>query len=179
MNFGLILLLAAPAAGGEGGFPDLATVAKIVNILLFVGLAVYFLRKPVAEAFKSRRDNIRRELVRAQEERSAALAKLEEVNGRLARLDEEVAAIRAQAEREAAEERERIARATEEDVRRLREQAQREIESASKTAQAELRAFAAEQSVRLAEEMIRGSIRPEDDARLVTEYVEELGGVRH
>ena len=41
-----------------------------------------------------------------------------------------------------------------------------------------MRAFAAEQSVRLAEELIRREMRPEDDARLVSEYVEDLGGVR-
>jgi hypothetical protein len=41
-----------------------------------------------------------------------------------------------------------------------------------------LRTFTAEQSVKLAEEMIRRDIRPEDDAHLAREYVEELGGVR-
>ena len=60
----------------------------------------------------------------------------------------------------------------------LSEQAQREIEGASKAARAELRAYAAEQSVRLAEELIRREIRPEDDARLMNGYVEELGGIR-
>ena len=64
------------------------------------------------------------------------------------------------------------------DARKLREQARREIESAVKVARAELRSFAAEQSVRLAEEMIRRELRPEDDARLVQEYVDELGGIR-
>ena len=40
-----------------------------------------------------------------------------------------------------------------------------------------MRAYTAAQSVRLAEEIIRRELRPEDDARLVKEYVEELGGV--
>ena len=96
----------------------------------------------------------------------------------MARLDAEVEAIRAQAQREAAEERARIERATEEEIRKIREQARREIESAAKSARAELRAFAAEQSVKFAEELIRRDIRPEDDAHLVREYVEELGGAR-
>jgi len=48
-----------------------------------------------------------------------------------------------------------------------------------KAARQELREFAAEQSVRLAEEMIHRDIKPEDDARLVSLRVEELGGVRH
>lgn len=153
-------------------------IAKILNLLIFVGLMVYILRRPIGAAFSGKRESIRRELMRAQEERNAALAKLEEVEGRLARLDAEVEAVRAKARKEAAEESARIERATEEEIRKLHDQARREIENAGKVARAELRAFAAEQSIRLAEEMIRQNIRPEDDARLVDEYVEELGGAR-
>lgn len=156
----------------------LPTFAKIINLLLFVGLMYYFLSRPIKEAFRARQENIRDELMRAQEERDAAVAKLKEVEGRLARLDSEVETIRMQAQKEAAEERARVERTTEEEMRKIREQARREIESAAKAARAELRAFAAEQSVRLAGERIRRDIRPEDDAHLVREYVEELGGVR-
>lgn len=156
----------------------LPTAAKVVNLLLFVGVMYYFLRRPIKEAFRARQESIRAELMRAEEERDAAVAKLKEVEGRIARLDEEVEAIRANAQREAAEERARVERATEDEMRKIREQARREIESAAKAARAELRAYAAEQSVMLAEEMIRRDIRPEDEAHLVREYVEELGGVR-
>jgi len=156
----------------------LPTIAKLVNLLLFIGLMLYFLRRPISEAFRARQQGIRSELMRAEEERAAAEAQLEEVKGRLARLDTEVEAIRANAQKEAAEERARVERATEAEIRKIREQARREIESAAKAARAELRTFTAEQSVKLAEEMIRRDIRPEDDAHLAREYVEELGGVR-
>jgi F-type H+-transporting ATPase subunit b len=152
---------------------------KFINLGIFVLLLVYVLRRPLGEAFRARREGIRRDLMRAQEERNAALAKLEEVEGRLARLDAEVASVREQAKREAEAERERIERATEEDARKLREQAQREIESAGKAARQELRRYAAEQSVQLAEQMIRRDMQPEDDARLVSLEIEELGGVKH
>jgi F-type H+-transporting ATPase subunit b len=114
--------------------------------------------------------------LRALEERDAALAKLKEVEERLARLDTEVAAIRDQHVKEAAEERERIAKSTETEIAKLGQQAQREIESAGKVAKHELRRFAAEESVRMAEEMIRREMKPEDDARLITQNIEELGG---
>ncbi|HEX7314903.1 MAG TPA: ATP synthase F0 subunit B [Pyrinomonadaceae bacterium] len=156
----------------------LPTIAKLVNLLLFVGLMVYFLRRPIIGAFRGRQESIRSELMRAEEERAAAEARLAEVEGRLARLDVEVEAIRANARKEAAEERARVEHATEAEIRKIREQARREIESASKAARAELRTFTAEQSVKLAEEMIRRDIRPEDDAHLAREYVEDLGGVR-
>jgi F-type H+-transporting ATPase subunit b len=149
-----------------------------VNLIIFVVLFIYILRRPVSEAMRARREGIRRDLMRAQEERNAALAKLEEVEARLGRLDVEVANLHEQSQKEAADERERIRRSTEEETQKLREQAQREIESAGKAARQELREFAAQQSVRLAEEMIRRDIKPEDDARLVSLRVEELGGVK-
>src|SRR5256714_1631198 len=158
----------------------LSSFVRTFYLLLFVGLLYFILQRVIklGEAFRARQEGIRNDLMRAEEERNAAVAKLEEVEGRLARLDAEVEAIRAQAQREAAEERAHIERATEEEIRKIREQARREIESAAKSARAELRAFAAEQSVKFAEELIRRDIRPEDDAHLVREYVEELGGAR-
>ena len=174
LTLGGWLLLAEAGAWQE----YLALVARIFNLLLFVGLLLYFVRRPTLEAFRSRRENIRSELLRAQEERNAALAKLTEVEERLARLNGEVEQIRSQAQKEAAEEAARIERSTEEEVRKLREQARREIESAAKAARAELREYAAEQSIRLAEEMIRRDMRPEDDERLVKGYVDELGGIK-
>ncbi|PYS49793.1 MAG: hypothetical protein DMF68_09040 [Acidobacteria bacterium] len=149
-----------------------------LNLIIFIALFIYILRRPVSEAMRARREGIRRDLMRAHEERNAALAKLEEVEARLAKLNEEVASVREQTAREAAEERERIRRSTEDEARKLREQAQREIKSLGKAARQELREFAAEQSIRLAEEMIHRDIKPEDDARLVSLRVNELGGVK-
>jgi F-type H+-transporting ATPase subunit b len=126
--------------------------------------------------FRERKETIARELAHAQQERDAALAKLKEVEDRLTRLDTEVANIKQQAVREAAEERERIARMTQIEITKLSEQATREIESAGKVARKELRRYTAEQSVRLAEDIVRREMRPEDDARLIANNIEELGG---
>jgi F-type H+-transporting ATPase subunit b len=184
MNFALITSLGLLA---EGGWPSwlpswLNTpgleIWKFLNLFIFVAVLAYILRRPLSEAFRARRESIRRDLMRAQEEKKAAEAKLEEVNARLERLDTEVAGIRVQSSKEAADERERIRRATEAEIQKLREQTRREIESAGKAARQELREFAAEQSVRLAEGMIRQDMKPEDDARLINLEIEELGGPR-
>jgi F0F1-type ATP synthase membrane subunit b/b' len=149
---------------------------KFFNLFIFVGLLVYILRRPLSESLAARREAVRRELIRAREEHAAAEAKLKDVEARLALLHTEVEAIRIQAQKEAVEEGERIARATEEEMRKLRAQAQREIESAGKAARQELRRYTAEQSTRLAEELIKRDMRAEDDALLMSEYVESLGG---
>ena len=151
---------------------------KFLNLAVFVAALIFILTRKVrlGEAFRTRREGIRRDLERAQLERDEAVAKLKEVEGRLARLDSEVAAIQEQSRREAAEERERIAQATRTEVAKLSEQAQREIESAGKAAKHELRRYTAEKSVQLAEDMIRREIKPEDDFRLISRDIEELGG---
>jgi len=151
---------------------------KFFNLAIFVLALVYILTRKakLGEAFKARREGIKQELARAQQERDAALAKLKEVEERLGLLDTEVATIKEQSVRQAAEERERIARSTETEITRLSEQATREIESAGKAAKKELRRYTAEQSVRLAEEIVRREMKPEDDARLIANNIEELGG---
>lgn len=151
---------------------------KFVNLAIFVAALVFILTRKVklGEIFKARREDIKRELARAQLERDTAVAKLKEVEERLARLDTEVTAIKEQSVREAMEERERIASSTEAEITRLSEQAVREIESAGKAARKDLRRYTAEQSVRLAEEIVRREIKPEDDARLIRDNIEELGG---
>jgi len=152
---------------------------KFFNLLLFIVLGYLFLRRRMSEALKGRRERIKQELVKAQTERDQALAVLKEIEARLSRLDEEVASIRKQAQAESAAERERLNRETTAELSKLRESAQREIEGAGKAARQELREFAAQQSLRLAEEAIRREIRADDDARLIHAGVEQLGGSRN
>lgn len=151
---------------------------KFANLAVFVAVMVYILTRKakLGEVFQTRRESIKLELAKAKQERDAALEQLKEVEARLARLDTETAAIKERASREAAEERERIAKSTETEITKLSEQATREIESAGKAAKKELRRYAAEQSVHLAEAIVRREMRPEDDARLIANNIEGLGG---
>ena len=51
-------------------------------------------------------------------------------------------------------------------------------ENAGKTAKHDLRRFTAEQSVLLAEQIIKREMRPEDDTRLITRNIDEMGAAR-
>ena len=154
---------------------------KFANLAIFI-VAAFILHwrfgRPIREAFRARREGIKRELERAREERDQAFAKLAEVEARFEKLDAEVAAIKEKSRAEADAEKARLRAATEGEIAKMREQATREIESAGKAARHELRRFAAEESVRLAEEILEKEIRPEDDARLTSLTVNELGRAR-
>ena len=153
---------------------------KFVNLAIFVIALVVVMRKffGVPQMYRNRKETIKAELEKARAERDAALAKLKEVEERLAHLDSQVATIEERSVIEAREEHERISRSTQDEIAKLTAQAQREIENAATVAKKDLRRFTAEQSVRLAEEMIRRDIRPDDDARLFTRSIEEMGAGR-
>jgi len=151
-----------------------AWVPKTVNLVIFIGILYYLLRKPTRKFFRQRIEEIRALLQRAAREKAEAAARLAEIDARLNRLDDELAEIRAQSEREAAAERARIEAAAREDAEKLRLMSQREIEAAKKAALVELRQFAAEKSVELAEQIIRRELTPEDDARLLQRIGEEI-----
>src|SRR4051812_27444251 len=120
---------------------------KFVNLAIFATGIYYLISKKALPALEERRQGIRRELMRAREERDAAQKKLTDVEARLARLDSEVEKLRENARKDSQNEIERIRKSTEEDAAKMREQARREVEAAGKTALLELRRFAAERSI--------------------------------
>jgi F-type H+-transporting ATPase subunit b len=164
----------------SGGLLTDPAVWRVINLLIFVLIMVWVLRSKVriGEVFSRRAASIVKELEQARREKEEAQQKLAELETRLSRLDQEVADIRVEAEREAVREAERIRQGAQADAEKIRQTAQREIEGAVKAARTELRAFVAEQSVAMAESMIRGEMRPEDNARMLNKYLEDLGEVR-
>jgi F0F1-type ATP synthase membrane subunit b/b' len=169
----------------SGGFPVLwlfaesetLMISKAVNLIIFLGLLYFLVRKPARRFFTTRLAEVRATLQQAAKEKEAAAAKMADLDARLGRLDTELAEIKSQSQREAEAERERLQAEAERDAEKIRATAKREIESAKQIAMSELREFAATQAVDLAEQMIRRDLKPEDDARLVARMGEEMSKV--
>ena len=147
---------------------------KFINLAIFTAAGIYVLRKPINQALLARREAIQQELVRAQQEREQALARVAEADNFLGRLDNDVRTVQEQAREEATSEKQRIAASTEREIEKLKQQAQRELETADKLARKELRQFLAEKSVQMARESIRSQMQPEDDTALIRENIGEL-----
>ena len=185
--FNFTLVFAAPSGGsGQGGFMDFYNhylnfpgfeAWRFFNLAIFVGILVYLLKKPLTNAFKARREQIRAELIKAEAEKQAAIAQLTATEAKLARLETEAQTIRQRAEQEASAEKSRILEQTEFEINKLREQANSEIARKNQLARLELRRFSAEESIRLAEEKIKRDINAEKDARLVKANIQSIGGL--
>lgn len=151
---------------------------KFINLAIFLAILIYLLKKPLTNAFKAKREQIRAELIRAEEERRRAEARLIETESKLARLDAERENVLTRAEREAEMEKQRIAEQTQFEITKLREQAENEINRTAQQAKHELRRLSAEETIRLAEEMIKQKITPQADARLVRSNIQSIGGLQ-
>jgi F0F1-type ATP synthase membrane subunit b/b' len=176
------------AGGGEGGgafqqFYDHYLnvpgfeVWKFINLAIFAAIMIYLAKKPLGEAFKTRRDKIRAELIRAEEEKQAALAKLITAEAKLAELETEKQQILSKAQAEADFEKQRLAEQTAIEIERLRLQKESELARLTAQTRSGLRRFSAEESIRLAEEKLRAQIDTVTDAKLVKASIQEIGGL--
>lgn len=181
MNFWLTLylVLASSDTTPWWNYPGFE-LWKFINLGIFVAALLFILLRKanLGLAFRTRREGIKTELEKARKERDEALAKLKEVEERLAGVNDQIAAISEASKREAAAERERIAQSTEAEIAKLTAQGQREIENTARTARKDLQRFTAEQSVRLAADILKRELGPEDDARLIARDIEEMGAAR-
>ena len=150
---------------------------RFFNLAVFVLIMYYILKKPLTEAFKSKRELIRAELIKAEEEKKAAQEELTKAEAHLAGIDAETEDVIKKANLDAVREKARILEQAEDEVNRLRLQAESEITRSGKLAQLELRRFSAEESIRLAEEKIKASMNEQKDAELVKSGIKAIGGL--
>jgi F0F1-type ATP synthase membrane subunit b/b' len=150
---------------------------RFINLGIFIAVMYYFLKRPLTEKFKAKREAIRADLIRAEEEKQAALARLTSAEAKLVGLEPERNSIVEKAKQEAAAERARIAEAAEAEAKKIREQAASEAARLAQQTRADLRRFSAEESIRLAEEKLRTQINAERDSRLVKSGIEAIGGL--
>ncbi|HTH52072.1 MAG TPA: hypothetical protein VL501_09075 [Pyrinomonadaceae bacterium] len=180
------LLLFAETAHKTGGFIETYNryfnipgfeLWKFLNLAIFIAIMVYILKKPLGEAFRAKRDAIRAELIRAEQEKQAAMSKLTSAEAKLAQLPTEKEQILAEAKSEAAAEKARVAEQTRADVERLKAQAESDLSRLVGQQRVGLRRFSAEETIRRAEEVLKAKVDTKVDAQLVKASIAEMGGL--
>jgi len=157
----------AESEAGHGG----SLFWQIANLLLLLAVLIYFARKPALGYLAGRRDTISKNLESAAQLLAESERRLAEWNQKVARLDQEVGAIRDAIRRAAEAERDRIladARVTAERIRQSATAvAERELHQARET----LRREAADLAVELAARILREQVNDGDRVRLVDEFI--------
>jgi F-type H+-transporting ATPase subunit b len=164
-------------AGGGVHIPWVEIVKQAINFLLLAGVLVYFLRKPFTSFLKERSELLRKAIDDAANARAEAAEKLAAVETRTAKLAEEIAAMNAKMDVEAAAEGRKLQETAALEISRIRAQSEFTVGQEVKKAREELRREASLLSARAAEEIVRKTLSPEDQERLVRENIEKIEGI--
>jgi F0F1-type ATP synthase membrane subunit b/b' len=168
-------LLAAEAEEHASTFLGLPLwLWQLVNLAAFLAVLLYFVARPLAAMFRNRQLAVEERLREAKALRAEAARLGEEVHARMARLDDEIAEIRARGVAEGETERASLSERADREVERVRREAEEEIGRRLASARLELRKVAAELTTGAAQEMLAAQITDEDRRRLLEEGVARL-----
>ena len=166
------------AAGGKEepnpAEQPIGEVFKWLNFALVAGAVGYLAVKKGPAFFRARADAISSAIALATAAKAEADRRLAEAQGKLARIDEEAAALREVARRDAADDAERIRKLTHEEAEKVAWAARAEIEAAERAAWLELKAQAAKLAVERAEALLAGQMTPKTQAELFRAFVGSL-----
>ena len=178
-----VLLLAftgpvfASSEGGQGEAEPHWTATDTYRVMnftvLFVGLFL-LLRKPVANALGARISGIREQISELESKKGEAEKQLAQYNEKLSQLDNEAGNIVENYIKQGEEAKARIIEEAKAAAFKLEEQAKRNIDNEFKKAKEKIQEEIVEKALAKAEEMIAGKITPDDQEKLVDEYIEKV-----
>ena len=150
-----------------------ATTFELLNFLVLAGLVGWFLAKALPKTFRSRSSGIQKQLLDARSATEQATSRLNSVEDRLGKLDDQIATMRDQFERDAVTEEARVRAAVEAEKMKILAAAEQEIQSATGEARRQLQHYAAELAIEQAAKTL--VVSAETDRLLVQNFARRLG----
>ena len=176
---GAVTMANASSGGGEeSSWTSWMLLWRVINTLALVALLVYFLKKPLVTFFAERRDQIRKDLAEALEQRESALRLLAEYKEKIAGMEKELERMRIELRKSAESDSEKVLANAERMSATMIEAAKMTAEQEVRKARESLKSEAAELAVQMAETMIREKISEKDRKRIVEEYLVKVGGMK-
>lgn len=151
-----------------------ATAFTLINFLILAIAVGYGLLKLLPKTFRARTSRIQKQLVDARTATEEASARLNSVEARLAKLDDQIAAMRSQAEADAEKEERRIRASVEDEKAHILAAADSEIHAATAAARREIQQFAAGLAIEQAARKL--VVTAETDRLLVENFARQLTG---
>ncbi len=165
------------ASGGGGGLSS-DLIWQVIAFVLLIFLLVKMLKKPLATFLMKRREEIGRALDQASQKEAEAMRLLEDCEKKMDSLSQEIKDLHGTIRREGEEERKRIIERAQEEGERVRKQGQIIAEHEVKKARVALKKEMVDLSVELAEKLLKETIQPQDQERLVREYIGKMKEIR-
>lgn len=177
----MVLPLVASAAGAEHGEHgiDVGTLAlQLFNFGVLLFILIKFGGRALSKALQARHEQLKGDLEDAERLRAEAEARMAEQARRLQDLEAEMGRMREQIKKDAASEKVRLVAAAEARARRVQEETKFLLEQQIKQAELAFRAEVATAAARIAEELVRKSVGPDDQRRLVDGFIGDVETAR-
>lgn len=170
----------ALASGGEGHHADSGVLLKdflyrCFNFAVTFGLLAYFVTKPLRNGMAGRRETIEKSLAEAKQAKQDAEARFAEYDRKLAKASGEIDAIYAEIRREGELEREKILANAHEMAEKIKAEAKKSAAQEVARARADLQREASRMAIAIAEDLLAKNFTPQDQDRLVSEYMQKVG----
>jgi F-type H+-transporting ATPase subunit b len=151
-----------------------ATAFEVTNFLLLAGSLGWVMVKTLPKMLRDRSSAIQKRLVDARTATEEASVRLNSVEHRLGKLDDQIAEMRAQAEKDSARDEQRIKASVEDEKQKILAAAEQEIAAATSQAQKQLQQYAAELAIEQAGRKL--VVSAETDRLLVQSFAQRLAG---
>jgi F-type H+-transporting ATPase subunit b len=161
------------AAGGGGGVPG-EVFWQIISFVLLLLLLISVLKNPIRAFLRKRQEEIKSSLEHSAKKEGESQKTLEIWERKLNSLSQEVADLHQKISQEGEMERQRIVERAHEEGDRIRQQAKVVAEQEVKKARTALRREMVALSIELAEKLLKESTHPQDQERLVREYIGKM-----
>jgi len=166
----------AAEQGGRNSASIATEIFKWTNFAIVAAVLIWVFAKKLPPVFRSNAANISSAISKAAAAKAEADRQLKDAEQRLARLEEEVKAIREEAAKDAAAEAERIRALAKSDIEKVGIAAKAEIAAAERAARLELKALAAKLAVDGAASLVVKQLTPQTQEALVAGFVKSLEG---
>ena len=161
----------------ESGLPTVVYL-QAINFLLYVGLIVYYARKPIREFFSGRVEKFNSAITKAAQAKEEAEAQKKSVMQKIEEFSRTHHTELARAKAEAADLQARMLKDAEEISAHLKTEASRTATYEIERAKNELRESLLQQSVAFSSKLLKEKIAEPDLKRLQTEFVDKIGASR-
>ncbi len=176
---------AAEAADGDGHGEGSLSAAKlkdlfwrVLNFIALMIILVKFGAKPIASALGGRQASIKNELEDLENRRGTAENQYREFEAKLATVEKDIDSIVEKAVAQAEVEKTKIIEKAEQAVDDMKRQAELAIQNEIIEARRELKDDIADQAAVMAEELIVKNLTPEDQVKIIENYLDKVGAVQ-
>jgi len=147
---------------------------KWVNLLVLLGGIGFLLRKPASEFFETRKKDITNGLDRARIAQEESSRRMAEIEKRLSRLSQEIAALRTQADSDSAKERENILAEAKNEMQRLVDQSRQEVDRIARGIERDIKGKIADAVIDRAGRTLETQMTEDDQKRVVVRFLNKV-----